>query len=154
MLPVMGTKSRESIYGSSIRASSERALETWLFGICLGSNSGAQERQAGETGKAVGTNGLQAGWNSQGYQNLGGRLCERGGNPHHGRARRDSAHPRSKSSCKTISGKPSRAAFGLADLPCPPRSYWTDILERHCKAFNKVRGIHASRVLDEQKDVV
>ena len=35
MLPVMGTKSRESIYGSSIRASSERALETCKEADCL-----------------------------------------------------------------------------------------------------------------------
>jgi hypothetical protein len=54
----------------------------------------APKWQGGETGKAVGANGLQAGWNGQGYQNLGRRLCERARAsryPTQGRTRRASA---------------------------------------------------------------
>jgi hypothetical protein len=39
--------------------------DRWIFDICLRSNRGAQGRQAGEAGKAVCTNGLQARGNSQ-----------------------------------------------------------------------------------------
>jgi len=69
--------------------------------------SAARQGQAAETGKAIGTNGLQVGRNSQGYQNLGRRLYVRTSGYHHfpGRAQRASAYTGSESRCKTISDR-------------------------------------------------
>lgn len=71
-------------------------------------NRGARQRQAAETGKAIGTNGLQVGRNSQGYQNLGRRLCGVRTSGYHdfpSRAEPASAYTGSESRSKTISDR-------------------------------------------------
>jgi hypothetical protein len=91
--------------GNDDANATDRCRHQWLFGICLGSNRG-EEWQAAETGKAVDTNGLQAGRNGQGDQAVGRRLCDRDrASRYHFpcRAKPASADPRSKSRCKAIS---------------------------------------------------